>query len=466
MRLSFDRLWIVVAIAMPAFVALLVPMPAVDLAYQVRAGSEIVAAGALAAVDTWTFSIAGTPWVDQQWLSQVLLAAGHAVGGWELLYVARAALVALAVGLLIAVAMARGASPRTAATLALAAFALSAGALALRPQLIGIVLFAVLLLLVAVRATHPRAYWLAPLVALAWANVHGSFVIAPMLLGYAWIEDALAHAPAARRSFAVFLVGTFATLVNPYGPGAWVYAAGIGANPGVTQIVTEWQRTSPLRMPGALFYPAAVGSFVLLVRGRSRVSLAGWALAAVLTAMAIWAERGVAWWAMGMVFLLAGVLPARANDAMRHHEVPSRAGRLNALIAAVLIGLVVVALPWWRPSDPLAGRQGIVSYAPSGLAAHVAGIGPADQRVVVPQTWGSWFEWAAPMHRYFVDSRFELFPLATWADYDAFMAGGADAAAMLDRVDADMAVVPSAWPKPDGWRVVYEDADGALLARG
>ena len=78
MRLSFDRLWVVIALALPALLSLLVPLPAVDLAYQVRAGDEILATGALPAVDTWTYTIAGTPWVDQQWLAQVLLALGYA----------------------------------------------------------------------------------------------------------------------------------------------------------------------------------------------------------------------------------------------------------------------------------------------------------------------------------------------------------------------------------------------------
>ena len=50
-----------------------------------RQGHEILATGALPTVDTWTFIVAGTTWVDQQWLAQVLLAAGHAIGGWELL---------------------------------------------------------------------------------------------------------------------------------------------------------------------------------------------------------------------------------------------------------------------------------------------------------------------------------------------------------------------------------------------
>jgi hypothetical protein len=485
MRLSFDRLWVVVAITLPAFVALLVPVPAVDLAYQVRAGNQILATGTLPAVDTWTFTIAGTPWVDQQWFSQVLLAMGYNAGGWELLVVVRAALIALAVGLLVAVGVVRGASTRTASILALAAFGLTASAMALRPQLLGIVLFTILLLLVAARERHPRAFLLAPLVIMLWANVHGSFVMGPLLLGYAWAEDLLVGRPRAARSLLVFLAGTLATLVNPYGAGVWAYAVGIGGNPGVTQMVTEWQRTSLFRMPGAMLYPAAIAALVLLVRGRSRVSLPAWGLALVLTLMALWAERGVAWWALGMVYLLAGVLPAGLarsegaaipaeaqistaepglNDAYLRQVRSRRAGRLNAAIAAVLVVLVIVALPWWRPSDPLTGRVGLVSYAPSGLAQELRGMVGTGTRVFVPQNWGSWFEWAVPEALYYVDSRFELFTPDIWADYLAYIDGqGAD---VLDLRGVDVAVVPATWTPPQGWVKAYGDVDGGIYVRG
>ena len=51
---------------------------------------------------------------------------------------------------------------------------------------------------------------------------------------------------------------------------------------------------------------------------------------------------------------------------------PRRASPINAVVVALLGVLIVVALPWWRPPDPLAGRQGLLSYAPSGLASAVA----------------------------------------------------------------------------------------------
>ena len=457
MRLSFDRLWTWIAIALPALVALLVPLPAVDLAYQVRAGDEILAARALPVADAWTFTVAGTPWVDQQWLAQVKLAAGYAIGGWELLAVLRAGLVAFSTGVLVAMARERGASPRTAAILALAAFALAAPALALRPQLFGIALFAVLLWLIAVRARSPRLYLLAPVVVALWANVHGSFVLGPALLGYAWLSDIAAKRPA-RLSLWILVAGTLATLVNPYLAGAWAYAVGIGANPAIAGQVSEWQRTSPFAMPGLLFYPSVVITVVLMLRRRDLVRWPDWVLVAAMALMGAWAVRGVAWWAFAMAFLLAGVLASE-----RPVRAP-RASAVNGLIAVVLGIAIVAALPWWRPADPLTGRAGLLTYAPSGLAAKVAELAGPGARVVVPQTWGSWFEWAAPEQAYFIDSRFELFPADVWADYAALQ--GPEAGEVQDRWAAQVVVVPSGEAKPAGpWLSAWEDADGTILLR-
>ncbi len=455
--MTLARLWLFLAVALPAFVALLVPLPSVDLAYQVRAGNEILAARALPVADAWTFTVWGSPWVDQQWLAQVKLALGYAVGGWELLAVLRAGLVALFMGFLVATARERGARPRTAAILALAAFALAAPALALRPQLFGITLFAVLLWLIAVRARSPRLYLLAPVVVALWANVHGSFVLGPALLGYAWLSDIAAKQPA-RVALWILVAGTLATLVNPYLAGVWLYAANIGVNPAIAGQVSEWQRTSPFAMPGLLFYPSVVVTVVLMLRRRDLVRWPDWVLVTAMALMGAWAVRGVAWWALVMVFLLAGVLAS---------ERPARAQRARAVnaIIAIALGLgIVVALPWWRPADPLTGRTGLLSYAPSGLAAKVAELAGAGARVVVPQTWGSWFEWAAPEQRYFIDSRFELFPADVWADYAALQGPGAGD--VLDRWAADVVVVASGEAVPSGaWVEAYSDTDGTVLLR-
>ena len=462
MRLGLDRLWLFLALALPALASLIVAMPAVDLAWQVRAGELILTTSAIPATDTFTFTAYGAAWVDQQWLAQVVLALGHRLGGWELLAVLRAGLVATAFGLVAAAALARGAAPRTAAILALVAFVLAAPALALRPQLFGIALFAALLWVVAGRRHRPRAMWLAPLLVVAWANVHGSVVLAPVLLGYAWLED-LAEGADHRRSLGVLVPGVIATLVNPFGPGVWAYAIGVGTDPAITEQVAEWQRTSPFTVPGLLFYVSAVAVLALLAVRRGRLAWPAYLWLAALFAIGAWTERGLAWWPLGAAVVVAGVLvPA----------VPVKRPGPNVLnaITVVVIGLVLVlALPWWRPPDPLTGREGLLTYAPSGLAQALRERVQPGDRVFVPQTWGSWFEWAVPDARYFVDSRIELFPAEVWRDHAAIAAGDDAAADVLDRWEVTVAIVSTEARSlherlvAAGWRQAFQDHDGAVL---
>ena len=48
----------------------------------------------------------------------------------------------------------------------------------------------------------------------------------------------------------------------------------------ITQQVSEWQRTTPLTVPGLLFYASVLGALVLAWRGRADAALAGLAVAA------------------------------------------------------------------------------------------------------------------------------------------------------------------------------------------
>lgn len=461
--MSLARVWLAVALALPALVALLVPMPAVDLAYQVRAGDMILVTGAIPRVDTFTFTVAGQPWTDQQWLAQVLLAAAHRLGGWELLAVLRAGLIVSLVALLVAVARLRGAAPRTASALALIAFAIAAPAFALRPQLFAIALFAALLAIVAGRNRHPRLFLAAPLLVVLWANIHGSFVLAPLLLGYAWLDDVARHRPS-RRSAAVLALGAVATCLTPFGPGVWAYAVGIGADPAITGRVSEWQRTSPLSVTGALFYLSVAGVAAVAWRGRSRMAWPDWLWLAGLALLGVWAVRGVAWWPAGAVLSVAGALGIPAPKQQSHREVPPGLRRINALVVAALALAVVIALPWWRPTDALAGRQGLLSYAPTGLAVALRERVAPGTRVFVPPTWASWFEWSVPEASFFIDSRFELFPASVWAADDVLADGGGPAADAFARWQVQAVVLPEGWPAPAGaWTTAYRDRSGSIL---
>ncbi len=292
----------------------------------------------------------------------------------------------------------------------------------------------------------------------AWANLHGSFVLAPLVLAYVWLDD-LVRARPSRPSFLVLVVGTLATAVTPFGPAVWAYAAGIGRSPVITQHVSEWQRTTPFTVPGLLFYASAAGALAVALRCRAALRWPDWLWLAGMFAIGAWTVRGLAWWPFGAAYALAlALVSLRAMPDL----APSR---VNAVIAAVLGIVLIAALPWWRPSDTLTGRVGLLSYAPSGLAAALREVVRPGDRVFVPQTWASWFEWAVPEASFFLDSRFELYPADVWTDYASVVDGDPSAAPTLEHWQVSDLVLPTGTAAPAGWTSVFEDADGAILVR-
>ncbi len=458
--------------ALPVLASLIATLSTVNLTYHLRAGAGILASGTIPATDTWTFTAAGLPWVDQQWGAEVILAAVERLGGWTGLVVARAALVGLIFGGLVVVGRKRGLDGRTAALLSLAAFVVAAPALALRPQLLGMALFAVVLVLVVRRRSHPRALWLAPLVVLLWANVHGSFLLGPLVLGISWLEDVHERVERPYTTLVVAIVSAIAACVTPFGPQVWVYAVALSTNPEVTARISEWQPTS-LRDPIGILFFASVAAIGILVARRGRVvAYPTLLLLGVFLVIGVYAERGVAWWPLGAVAGIAGtiVTPARVADSQRRE--PTLLRRLNTVVAGVLVVAMVALLPVWRAVDPRTGAPpGTLTDAPAGLTAALRDVAGPGDRLFNPQRWGSWFEYALPSLPVAIDSRIEFFPPEVWRHYTGVLAGADGWSAQLDEWGVTIAVLEAANEafgdrlRQDGWDVTFEDEDGAIYDR-
>jgi hypothetical protein len=467
--LTILQLWQVLAVALPVIGALLVSLPSVDLAYQLRAGGELLDTGSIPRADTYTFTVEGAAWLNQQWGAQAVLALVHRAAGWEGLAVLRAALVGATFALVLWACRRAGAGPRQAALLTLAAFTVSIGALALRPQLSGLLLFAAAVALATDRRRHPMRLWLLVPLTAVWANVHGSFFLGPAIAGIAWLEDLHDRDPGARRSFAIGALTTLATLANPFLAGVWGYALGLSTSPLIANSITEWQPTS-IRTPlGALFFASALGVVALIAR-RSRVT--PWPTLLWLGALfvlGVYAQRGMAWWPIGAAVVAAALIERPAVESVRLE----RPRRLNDVLVGLLVVAVVILLPWWKEPDPETGRDGLVSYAPSALTAELRALATPDDRLLAPQPWGSWFEYAIPDLPVFVDSRFELFGADVWDEYVGLVNLREGWQDVLDRRGVTIVVID---PERTGglgehlaaepaWRLAYADDAGSIFVR-
>jgi hypothetical protein len=463
---SLDVVWTVIAVALPVAATWLSRTQAVDLAYQVRAGGVMLDTHHLLTTDQFTFTVAGHGWLNQQWAAEVFFAMVWRAGGWDGVALTWGLIVG-AISLFVFLACrAVGASTVGSALLTLAGYLVGVQILTMRPQLIGVLLFAGVQWLVVTRRRSPQRLWLVPFMVFIWANVHGSFVLAFVLLGFAVLEDYTADRSTARRLAIVAAASVVATLVNPFGIRVWSYVADVVGNPTVSGRVAEWAPPS-IRTPiGFLFLASVLGAFALLATSKPRASWRTVFALSFFALLGMTAIRGVVWWALAFPVLVApstgGVL-----------ERPTTRSWLNAAVLVALCGLLVFALPLARGTDPVSGGPSVLTFAPEDLVAAASRAVPAGTRVFASEVYGSWVEFSAPRLPVFVDPRIELFPSEVWIDYFTVSEGHEGWNRILARWDVGVVILHPGWASglldvidhDPAWRLIARSGDGAVYVR-
>lgn len=465
--MTLAELWAFVAVALPVVALLLPRLSAIDLAYLVRAGDLMLDSQRILITDPFTYTVGGLSWLNNQWGAAVMLALVHKAGGWPLLIVFRALLSGLIAWLVYLSCRERGAGTKLAAFLTLASFALILPGLILRPQIFGLVLFGLVMWLVAARARRPFALWLVPAAVVVWSNMHGSFFLGPVLVALAWVEDVERRRPGAARTAIVAATSFVATLVNPFGVRIWTYAVGLSTDPEVGTTIVEWLPPTVRTVPGMLFFGSVAVVIAILARRTERASWSTLLTLGVFLAVGLYAARGIYWWGLAAPVALA---PELERGRLSPRKDPPL--QLNNIIGAMLLVLVLAFLPWWRTAG--GQERALLDHAPLGVTAAVRSTMGPDDRMFNPQLWGSWFEWAVPEHRTFVDSRVVVFTgRGVWPDYNTVSAGRQGWQEVLVRWDVTVVVahprqqaglIPAIREDP-GWRLVYEDAEGMVFGR-
>jgi hypothetical protein len=470
-RIRLSHVWAATGVLIPLLVIAQLPLATVDLAYHLRAGDIMFDTHAILRTGVFTAAAYGRTWIDQQWLAQIILTTAFGLGGWFGLVALRALLEALVLTFVFLACRAAGAATMRAAWLTLAGGVMLTAALELRPQLFGMVCFAVTAWLVARRRTHPEGVWLVIPITVLWANLHGSFFLAPLLLGLALVEDRWTRGRASRTLLLAGFGSLLATMVNPYGYRVWSYAVGLATNPVIRNWIKEWRPPTIETFTGLMFFLSIVVVAALLIaRVRRPVPWGSLVPLVVFLAIALAAIRGVWWWTMVAPIVLAGVLSDR--PARLERRDPS--GPVNAVIVGLLAVVAVGGLLRWMPyTGPGMPPGDKLAFAPVGITRELqATLGPGEV-LFNAQKWGSWLEFEFPRNPVIVDSVIELIPLSVWSNYGAVSSGVEGWQATLDAWDVDVAVlardqqgplIPKMQADP-GWWLVYEDDEGLIFRR-
>ena len=453
---------------LPVASVLLARLQTGDVSVQIRAGSWMLDAGELMRRDIFTYTVGGRPWLNQQWGAEIVLGPLYGAVGWRGLIIMRALFVAVASGLTYRRTRAAGADPLVAGTLVIVilevAFLLP-GTVALRSQLLAVPLFLCSLWLLSDRHRHlHRLLWLVP-IGVAWANIHGSFLLLTAMLTVAFLADVVARRKRDATWTGILAAVSLVTpLVTPWGAGTYGYVADLLSSPVVRRVIEEWK---PLwqRTPAGPVFLAIVVSMIGLVlwKGTRRPTLEETLQLFLFTALAVWSGRNLLWWALAAPPIMGGLLSRWRPD----RGAAGRSGLLVGCALAVLIVIGIVHVFTVLPTEALLGEA-----APQGITDAVDAASSGGVRVF-DGWWGSWFELQLPDIPMFIDVRAEVFPDAVWADFFRAMTGAPGWEEVFDRWRIGVVVAEKEHQGAlvdvlrgdPGWTLVHEDDEGVVFVR-
>ncbi|MDQ6672063.1 MAG: hypothetical protein M3069_15200 [Chloroflexota bacterium] len=478
--LTIRSLWVGLTVAAAFIGPASTPIGLPDIFWTILTGAYQAAHGSTSGGDPFTSAPPATGLVlNVQWGADLLFYALNAAGGLAAVITGTAVVVAATYALLLAAAVAASGHLRLSCVAVWLAYVLGSSNLSPRPQTLAYPIFGLFLLAV-MRAEwrkDTRLLWLLPPAMAVWANVHGSFFTGFVLLACAAAGRLIdARSLRAALPYACALAAcVLASLVNPYGPGALVYVASIGANPVIRDFVTEWAPTSVSWREGLMFF-ASVGLFAALAyKSRLRLTPVELLILIVFGYLAWSSVRTIVWWG-----LVVAPIAARLAGGVLTSQLRVRRDRplVNGLILAAVLGVAAFSLPWTKAAIPIlpVEKRGLLSDdTPVGVGDYLRTHDPPNTgRMLNNQGWGGYLEWAAwPRHKVFLDGRIELHPPQVWFDYLDVVFPSTRWRALLDEYQITYVVLNTAEQKElvadlrqePGWKIDYEDDQAVVFSR-
>lgn len=447
-----------------------------DLWWHIKVGDSILTTHHWPTTDTYSFTIAGQPWLAYEWVGEVLLAIVNRLGGiyaLEVLLIVLGCAVMLSIYGLATICSGNSKAGFVAASILLP---LASVSFTLRPQMLGY-FFLILTLMALERFRQGRraALGFLPLLMVIWVNTHGSWIIGLVAILIYWITGFGQFEIGSLKGnkstpqdqiyiSTVFLLCVAALPITPYGAriaaSPFEFALSLPLN---TRYIQEWQS-----MP----FNLAVGKVFLAL------------LLAVIVVQIIY---GVTWRLEYLLLFLLATVMACIHVRFLLVFVPSFVQSLATTLAkwiprydpakdkpalnALLIACVVIGVVRYFPSSSRL-RQDIASQFPVAAVEYLEKH-PLAGRMYNNYSFGGYLIWSmGPQHKVFLDGRGDAYERGgVLADYLHVSGLQPGALKVLDLYGVQSCLLLRDEPlstalsvSPD-WRRIYFDNVSALFVR-
>jgi hypothetical protein len=424
-------------------------------------------------VDTYSFTAAGSPWINHEWLSELFYYGGFHVLGLRGIFIVFASVLAVLVVAVFWLCLKQAQDPLAAAIAAIFGGLLAAVGFTPRTQHFGWLCFiGIYAILLRFRSERRAPLWLIPVLFCVWINCHPSWLIG--LCIYAIFVCAglvrrdighLAAAPWSRHEvkqlIATGLASVALLFANPFGYRLVKYPFDMMFHQKLNVgNVDEWASVNFNDPRGTLVAVVLGAVFVMALIGRKRWGIHD----ALLTLFVLYCGLTHMRFLMLAGIVLPPILASQFGRISSHD--PRRERRIiNSVMLATVLGLCVFGFP---SAHMLEAEMD--SYFPAGATRYLRAH-PQQGRMFNLYEWGGYLEWNLPEVRTFIDSRTDIFEYRGILNDYLNVAKLSQSQEILDHYGVTYVVFAGGTPLPyflsksSQWERIYGDGQAVIYRR-
>jgi hypothetical protein len=444
-----------------------------DIFWHLRNGQFMVAQHRFPAVDTYSYTAAGMPWLSHEWLSEVVYYAAFRALHLQGLWLVTALIPAITASVMFYLAFQRSKDPFAAGIATMLGTALMSVGDGPRMHHLGWLCFVVMLaILQKFRLHRSGPLWAIPVLFCLWINVHGSWPFGLVVFGLiflaGFIQNDLGRLQAspwssAERSKLLItgLASAAALFINPFGYKLVFYPADLFLHQKLNlEVVQEWRSLTFVGMTGVWVGVAIVALLVGTALTDIRWRIDDLALIVLVFYCGLSHERML----LPAGIVLATVLAPFLGGLSSYDPAHERKALNLTILAGVLVTLVVVF-----PSEKKLQRKIDALYpvhAVEYLRAHGGG-----GRLFNEYNWGGYLAWTMPEQRVFIDSRTDIFEYAGVLREFVDVIRLKHPEKVLEKYHIDSVLITpntnlNVWfDLQPNWRLAYHDSVSAIYVR-
>lgn len=420
MKLTLGKLFFILVV-LGSLIFQLRPIGDPDFWWHLKTGQLIVQNHQIPAVDDFSFTANGKPWIAHEWLSEIILYGVYKAGGIPL-SILFSAIIVTAAFLLTLLRSNEKKNIYALASALLLGVILSTPVLWARPQNFTL-LYASLFLIVLDRFEkhgNTRLLILLPVIMLLWVNQHGAYIIGLGLIGIYILGNFIDRAVLVVRkqlefksiiSKSLWILAIFfgicllAVLANPNGVKMILYPFQTVGDDSMKAYNQEW--VSP-NFHERTWIPLAVMILALIwfaMKSKKPISTTNSLLCVVFAFLALFAVKQVALFAIAAIPILADLI----SDVIPFSESPGNLKK--GVVPLAILSIAGIVFLGANSLIHINDKQSefMDGFFPSGAMAFIQEEGIAGN-IFNSYNWGGYIIWNRyPQQRVYIDGRCDLY---------------------------------------------------------